>query len=181
MVYHHFHLSLLAMVCALSFTLASCQSKGEESSASDKVNVTTTGKGFEVSAYDSIIVAAPFKMPAIALYHFPKQDFTITEFGATLLDKGLTEEACVEKNTLAIGRAMQACHDAGGGRVVIPAGEWHTGPIHFLSGCNLYLSEGAKVIFSDNPEDYLPAVKTSWEGLECMNYSPLVYAYQYSC
>lgn len=67
---------------------------------------------------------------------------------------------------------------AGGGRVVVPAGEWFTGPIHLKSHVNLFLEEGAVVRFSDNPNDYLPAVMTSWEGLECYNYSPLIYAFE---
>lgn len=34
------------------------------------------------------------------------------------------------------------------------------------------------LLFSEDPADYLPAVHSSWEGLECYNYSPLIYAYQ---
>lgn len=64
-----------------------------------------------------------------------------------------------------------------GGRVVVPAGEWLTGPIHLRSNVCLYLSEGATVRHVDNPDLYLPAVPTSWEGMECYNYSPLIYAY----
>ena len=41
----------------------------------------------------------------------------------------------------------------------------------------LHLEEGARIVFSDDPAKYLPAVPTSWEGVECLNYSPLVYAY----
>ena len=62
--------------------------------------------------------------------------------------------------------------------MVVPAGEWFTGPIHLKSYVNLFLEEGAVVRFSDNPNDYLPAVMTSWEGLECYNYSPLIYAFE---
>ena len=62
--------------------------------------------------------------------------------------------------------------------MVVPAGEWFTGPIHLKSYVNLFLEEGAVVKFSDNPNDYLPAVMTSWEGLECYNYSPLIYAFE---
>lgn len=40
------------------------------------------------------------------------------------------------------------------------------------------MEEGAIIRFSDNPDDYLPAVMTSWEGLECYNYSPLIYAFE---
>lgn len=101
---------------------------------------------------------------------FPNRDFSIVDYGA--IEGGKTI------NTKAIAKAIIACNKAGGGRVVIPEGEWLTGPIHFKSNVNLYLTEGAVVRFTDNPEDYLPAVITSWEGLECYNYSPLVYAHE---
>jgi len=66
----------------------------------------------------------------------------------------------------------------GGGKVVVPAGEhFSAGPIRFRSNVELHLEDGAKIVFSDNPQDYLPAVPTSWEGVECLNYSPLIYAY----
>ncbi len=66
----------------------------------------------------------------------------------------------------------------GGGRVVVPAGEhFSAGPIRLRSNVDLHLEEGARIVFSDDPNDYLPAVPTSWEGVECLNYSPLVYAY----
>lgn len=66
----------------------------------------------------------------------------------------------------------------GGGRVVVPAGEHLSdGPIRLKSNVELHLEEGARIVFSDDPAKYLPAVPTSWEGVECLNYSPLVYAY----
>jgi polygalacturonase len=46
------------------------------------------------------------------------------------------------------------------------------------SNVNLHLSDGAVLLFSPDPRDYLPAVFTSWEGLECYNYSPLIYAFK---
>jgi polygalacturonase len=36
--------------------------------------------------------------------------------------------------------------------------------------------DGTELIFSPNFADYLPAVFTRWEGVECYNYSPLIYA-----
>ena len=67
---------------------------------------------------------------------------------------------------------------AGGGRVTVPAGEHLTdGPIRLRSNVELHLEEGARIVFPDDPKKYLPAVPTSWEGVECLNYSPLVYAY----
>lgn len=79
--------------------------------------------------------------------------------------------------TRAFADAMDAAAAAGGGRVFVPKGRWFTGPIHFRSNCELHLDDGAEVVFSQNPSDYLPAVPTTWEGIECWNYSPLVYAY----
>ena len=47
------------------------------------------------------------------------------------------------------------------GRVVVPAGTFHTGPVHLRSGVNLYVSKGAVLRFSTDPRDYLPVVLTS--------------------
>ena len=44
--------------------------------------------------------------------------------------------------------------------MVIPAGEWVTGPIHLANNVNLHLKKDALVRFTDNPKDYLPAVMT---------------------
>ncbi len=119
--------------------------------------------------YKTVTVNAPFAMEPIKEFIFPNRDFSIANYGAVKGGKTI--------NTKAIAKAIKACNKAGGGRVVIPAGEWLTGPVHLMSNVNLYLSDGAILRFTDNPEDYLPAVMTSWEGMECYNYSPLVYAF----
>lgn len=123
-----------------------------------------------VVSYKTIEVDAPFAMEGIRECIFPAQDFSIADYGAVAGGE--------VSNTEAIARAIEACNKAGGGRVVVPHGEWLTGPIHFLSNVNLHLAEGATLRFTDNPSDYLPAVMTSWEGMECYNYSPLVYAFE---
>lgn len=120
--------------------------------------------------YRTIEVDAPFPMEGVRECIFPEQDFSIADYGAVAGGEVL--------NTEAIARTIEACHQAGGGRVLVPAGEWLTGPIHFKSNINLHLEEGATLRFTDNPSDYLPAVMTSWEGLECYNYSPLLYAFE---
>ncbi|VBB48005.1 Polygalacturonase (Pectinase) [uncultured Paludibacter sp.] len=125
---------------------------------------------FSSDNYKTITVDAPFKMELIKEFIYPKKDFPINKFGA--------KSGGVFLNTKAIAKAIDACNKKGGGRVVVPAGIWLTGQIHLKSDVNLYLEEGAVLSFTDNPDDYLPAVMTSWEGLECYNYSPLVYAYQ---
>lgn len=120
--------------------------------------------------YRDITVEAPFDMPTLREVVFPDRTFPITDYGAVA--DGRTP--CTE----AFAAAIEACNRAGGGRVVVPEGEWLTGPIHLRSNVDLHLAEGSVVRFTDNPADYLPAVMTSWEGLECYNYSPLVYAYE---
>lgn len=100
---------------------------------------------------------------------FKKDTFRITDFGAT--GDSLTD--CKP----AIDKAIQACVQAGGGTVLIPAGVWFVdGPIHFESNLNLHIAAGATIRFSSNPKSYLPVVKTSWEGTLLYNYSPLIYA-----
>jgi polygalacturonase len=101
---------------------------------------------------------------------FPDKDFTITDFGA--MGDGKTD--CTE----AIKKAITAANIAGGGCVVVPAGEYLTGAIYLKSNVNLYVSKDAVVKFSTDANHYLPAVFTRWEGVECMNYSALIYAYE---
>jgi len=101
---------------------------------------------------------------------FPSRDFPITEFGA--VGDGSTDSSG------ALKAAIEACHKAGGGRVIVPAGEFLTGPVRLLSGVNLHLAAGATLRFATDPSRYLPVVLTRWEGVELMNYSPLVYAFE---
>jgi unsaturated rhamnogalacturonyl hydrolase len=100
---------------------------------------------------------------------FPDRPFPILEYGA--VGDGRTD--C----TTAIAKAIAACAAAGGGRVVVPAGTFLTGAIHLKSNVNLVLAEGATLKFSPDPAKY-PVVFTRWEGVECMNYSPLIYAFE---
>ncbi len=98
---------------------------------------------------------------------FPDRTFDITDYGAVA--DGQT--SCAD----AIRRAIAACHEAGGGRVLIPEGEYLcAGPIHLQSHVNLH-NEGT-VRFGRDPNDYLPPVFTTFEGNTCYNYSPFLYA-----
>ena len=99
---------------------------------------------------------------------FPKRDFEVTRQGA--VGDGRTD--CSQ----AIARAVAECNRSGGGRVVVPAGVFFTGPIRLKSNVNLHLAEGCTLKFSRDPKRYLPVVYTRWEGIECLNYSPLIYA-----
>jgi len=79
----------------------------------------------------------------------------------------------------AFEKALLACKEKNGGRIVVPAGVYLiNGPIHLISNTSLEIQKGAKLVFGTNPADYLPMVPTSWEGTFINNYSPLIYAYQ---
>lgn len=120
---------------------------------------------------ERVRAAAPFPMPDISVPDFSaSQRFPITDFGAAQGDQ--------QKTSAAIAQAITAANAAGGGVVVVPEGVWPTAKIHLKSNVNLHVAKGATLLFSERPEDYLPAVMTSWEGLECYNYSPLVYAFE---
>jgi len=99
---------------------------------------------------------------------FPARDFPITRFGAAANGKA----DC----TAPFQQAIAACAAAGGGRVVVPEGVYLTGPIHLKSNVNLHLVKGSVVKFVTDPARYSPVVLTRWEGMECMNYSPFIYA-----
>ncbi len=102
--------------------------------------------------------------------NFPDRDFDVTQFGAC--GDGTTD--CTEAFRLAI----DSCHALGGGRIVVPAGVYRSGAIHLKSHINLHIKEGATIRFSHDPSNFLPAVLTRFEGVECLNYSPFIYAYE---
>ena len=102
---------------------------------------------------------------------FPERDFLLPAYGAVPDNKTDIKPA--------LDAAIAACHAAGGGRVLVPAGDWFiAGPIHLKSNVNLHLAEGATVNFSTDPAHYETLVYTRYEGTEIMNYSPLIYAFE---
>lgn len=68
-------------------------------------------------------------------------------------------------NTIAINNAIEKMHQKGGGVVVIPQGQWLTGPIVLRSNVNLHLNKGALVIFTADFAQY-PLVVSSFEGVD---------------
>jgi len=99
---------------------------------------------------------------------FPDNTCNIVDYGA--------EENSILKNTLAFKQAIADCASMGGGIVLVPRGTWITGTIHLKDNINLHIAKEATILFSGNPTDYLPVVKTRFIGLELYNYSPMIYA-----
>lgn len=101
---------------------------------------------------------------------FPDRTYSITKYGASV-------KATAKQNQKAINKAIAICSMAGGGHVVVPEGTWNTGAIRLKSHVNLVIEKGATLLFAFDRSLY-PLVETRWEGLDCMNYSPLIYAYK---
>ena len=77
--------------------------------------------------------------------------------------------------SVAVNKAIDYVSEQGGGRVVIPEGTYFSTVIKLKSNVDLHLDKGAQINFSDEPDDYLPAVFTRIEGVRCYGYSPLIY------
>lgn len=127
---------------------------------------------FPRSAFTKILCLALFPLPCTKALpqEFPPSApcFNVQNFHAVADGK--------TKCTQAIADAIAAASAKGGGVVFFPAGVYFTGPIHLRSHITLYLDAGATVKFSDDFDDYLPMVRSRWEGIEVENFSPLIYA-----
>ena len=108
---------------------------------------------------------------SIVVPKFPSRDFDITKYGAI----GDGTASC----TQAIRKTIEACYTAGGGTVVVPDGRFLTGAIRLQRGVNLHLADKAVLAFSRDVRQY-PIVFTRWEGVELMNVSPFIYAFDAS-
>ena len=128
------------------------------------VVLSAQAKGWDNAQYKQI-------EQSIRVPQFAQKDYVITKFGAKTTNTAA-------KNQKAIQKAIDKCSKKGGGRVIVPAGQkFLTAAIQLKSGVNLVVEEGAVLEFAFEPELY-PIVPTRWEGLDCWNLSPLIYAYQ---
>lgn len=98
----------------------------------------------------------PFKMSEVQEPVIPDFEISISNYGG--VGDGITV------NTKAFKTSIDALSSKGGGKLVIPAGVWFTGPIELKSNINLHLEKGAIILFSPNFDLY-PLVNTSFEGL----------------
>ncbi|MCW9707939.1 glycoside hydrolase family 28 protein [Fodinibius salsisoli] len=160
--------SLLLVAGFLLVGLYACQNQNKNS-ASDNINLDLPTKS-QVGAEnlpDTIApVNAPFAFPNLEKPTFPDDTVRITEKGA---------EQNSNVRTI-INEAIAEVSQQGGGVVVIPSGDWHTGRIELKSNVNLHIEKGAKVHFSGKIKDYLPAVFTRNEGIELYSLGACIYA-----
>lgn len=157
------------LACLVGLTAACVAIDDELGGAADPGDVYTPYADTPIESVGSV----PFAVPAFGRPSFPRRRFNIVDFGA--VGDGVTS------NTAAFARAVAAAKRAHGGQIVVPAGRWLTGPIQITSdggscdGIDLHVEADAEILFSTSFKDYLPVVVTRWEGMDVMNYSPLVY------
>lgn len=116
----------------------------------------------------SITEETPWGTEVFEVPTFKDATYDITKYGAETGDE--------LNNQRAIQAAIDDCHKNGGGKVIIPNGKWNTSYLNLKSNINLHLKEGAILNFLDDIELYKTPTFTRWEGLECLNYHPFIYA-----
>lgn len=107
-------------------------------------------------------------LPPVKTTSFRADTLSVASYGAVA--DGVTS------NTQAIQRAIDACGQKGGGVVLVPRGQWLTGPLELRSNVNLHVAAGALVQFSSQMADY-KLLKTNWEGLDAVRNQPLLYGH----
>lgn len=95
----------------------------------------------------------------VELPKIPNKEYNIKDFGAV--------NGGTKSNTKEINAAIAKANAEGGGKVVIPAGIWLTGPIELKSNIDLHLENGAVLLFDKNEEEY-PLYVSDFEGMECI-------------
>ncbi len=145
----------LLLVFAIAVLFSACMQKKTE---------TTTSSTSEYIQQQIDEIVSRIKEPKI-----PERTINVLDYAS--------KQELVENIKPALDSAIQHCFTAGGGKVVVPPGNYFSkGPIHLKNYINLHIEEGATITFSQNPEHYLPVVFIRWEGTECYNYSPFIYA-----
>ncbi len=74
--------------------------------------------------------------------------------------------------TVSLQKVIDDCPE--GGTLYFPAGTYLTGALRLHSDMELYLDEGAVLLGSEDPKDYLPRIKSRFEGTECECYQSLL-------
>jgi polygalacturonase len=104
-------------------------------------------------------------LPTVKETSFKRDTFDIRKYGAIADGNKL--------NTESINNAITACNKSGGGVVMVSAGLWMTGPVEMKSNVNLYLQNGALLLFTTDKSKYA-LVEGSYEGKPAArNQSPI--------
>ena len=108
-------------------------------------------------AENDLYSSLPFDMPKVQAPRIPSRSVNLPDFGG--VPDGVT------LNTQAFADAIDALVQKGGGRLVVPAGVWRTGPIGLQSHIELNIDRNAIIVF-DPDQDLYPIIDTNFEGLD---------------
>lgn len=188
-------------------SLSACGGGGGTSTATDNTATAATDPIWGVNGAATAITSS---LRHITQAAFPAADFVVTSFGARTCavvaatspydpvkspvsdGAGTTTVPNAFDSRPAFQAAIQACNAAGGGRVVVPSGDWYcAGPIVLLSNVNFHLSANCTIYFSPLPDDYAKdgpldcgangkLYYSRWQANDCLNYGSPIYAYQQS-
>lgn len=122
---------------------------------------------FSINTFSQEKIEAPFDI-TIEKTSFPEKYFSIVEYGAI--------EGGTEKCTKAIADAIDNATKAGGGYVIVPKGKWLTGPIVLKDNVCVKFEDGTEILFSTDTDDYLPAVLSRHQGIDCYKHCAFIYA-----
>lgn len=102
--------------------------------------------------------AVPTLVLLLSLFAFTAKaaDYNIVNYGAV--------NDTTQLSTAAVQKAIDACSAAGGGRVVVPTGNYKIGTIILKSNVHMHLEQGATLYGSTDLKDYLP-MKTDYVSL----------------
>ncbi|MHA8050299.1 glycoside hydrolase family 28 protein [Aquirufa sp. ROCK-SH2] len=85
------------------------------------------------------------------------KDYLVLDFGAK--NDGVTI------NTRSIQKAIDFVHENGGGRLIFQTGTYVTGSVYLKSNVTLQLDQGATILGSTNPFDYIKDKKIGWMSM----------------
>lgn len=158
-------LSEIIRVFCLLIVIQSCLGNREQRLAGALSELSGNGKLRETITH----MATPFEMK------WPESPKTETSWELNVIETGAIEN---KLSTAAFQQAIDRIFSAGGGRVIVPAGNWLTGRLILRSNVNLHFEEGAILRFHGSIESFLPAVYTRVEGIEIMSLGSCLYAFE---
>lgn len=157
------HISLLALTFILCFSSV-CYAQQTKNKPWKMARIPTQDEvGAKMLTEEISPVKAPFKTIKFRKPTFPLQSVKLS----------LSQNSI---NTTNIQQAIDELSQKGGGKIIVPVGNWLTGRIQLKNNINLHFEDGATLSFSGEIADFLPAVFTRSEGVEVMSLGACIYA-----
>ena len=116
---------------------------------------------FAQNPYDKYYTDLPCAVEHVQPIVIPDYTVILTDFGA--VGDGQTD--CSE----AFAQALKHLKKQGGGHLIVPDGQWLTGPIKLISNLDLHLTDNAVIVFSPNKELYVQKSDTLRDGSKKCN------------